>query len=328
MRSRLIAALLLCLAAGAAWGQASPSVDSDHDGLSDALEELLLTQFAPRLMVSREDCSVLPATFAAEERVPRVVSDDGTLYGQAFPVKDGIELHFYHLWRRDCGELGHALDAEHVSALLEQGAEGRWQARYWYAAAHEDTVCDASQITRAATVDAEKTGARVWISAGKHASFLHEELCAYGCGGDRCRAMEELKTSRIVNMGEEGAPMHGAVWVRAAAWPLLDKMRRSDFSTVRVKRLERLPESDIAWANPAKRPMQATILGGNAGAGGAATGVRATDAALAVADDHTEDALGTAMQSTGTALSKSFRNVRKALGQTTRKTGEALGVTP
>jgi hypothetical protein len=336
MRFIVAAVFLLCLQPATAQGIALPAValDSDHDRLSDSLEDALLAQFQPHFMVSREDCSIRPAQFAPFDRIPRPIADDGTIYAQAFPRKghDGeIELHYYHLWRKDCGEMGHSLDAEHVSVLLEQGNgddANNWKARYWYAAAHEDTVCDASQITRATTIDAETHGAQVWISAGKHASFLEEQLCKYGCGGDRCIEMEALPIARLINLGEASFPANGAIWLKSAEWPLVDKLQRSDFTDGRRARLEHLPETDIAWANPAKRPMQAAVLGGNAGVGGAATGTRAADTALVIADNQTGSALHTAAHNTGNALTNSYRNVWKALDTATKKTGEALGDKP
>ena len=123
-----------------------------------------------------------------------------------------VEIHYYHLWKKDCGRMGHALDTEHVSVLIRASGthsiSSKWMATYWYAAAHEDTVCDASQISRASTLHAEDHGATVWISAGKHASFLNEELCRRGCGGDICEKMAPLSVSRIVNLGEIGMPMN------------------------------------------------------------------------------------------------------------------------
>ena len=77
-----------------------------------------------------------------------VQEENGTIYGQAFPRAGNpnqVELHYYHLWRVDCGEMGHNLDTEHVSALLGRGQTSKWKALYWYAAAHEETVCDASR---------------------------------------------------------------------------------------------------------------------------------------------------------------------------------------
>ena len=67
-------------------------VDSDHDGLSDDLEEALLIQFKPIFMVSRGDCSDVPAEFAPESPIPIVRAEDATIYGQVFPQ----QLWGYH----------------------------------------------------------------------------------------------------------------------------------------------------------------------------------------------------------------------------------------
>ena len=67
-----------------------------------------------------------------------------------------------------------------------------WRAVYWFAAAHEATVCDASQIAAAKVLDAERQGATVWLSTGKHGAFLSEAICTQGCGGDRCTEMAPL----------------------------------------------------------------------------------------------------------------------------------------
>jgi hypothetical protein len=328
-RVLLTAVLLLGRAVSAQ--SAGAAVDSDRDGLPDQLEDALLARFVPTFMVSKDDCSVAPASFAPGLAVPTVVADDGTIYGQATPRQGHpgeVELHFYHLWRKDCGEMGHHLDTEHVAVLLTGGNAsdvGAWRAQDWYAAAHEDTICDASQITRAATITAEHEGATVWISTGKHASYLSEDLCTHGCGGDRCPAMRPLPRTQPVNLGEANAPMNGAVWIASKEWPLSIKLSRSDFTEERLSRLERLPVSDVAWVNPGKRPAQAAILGVNAGAGGAATGMRSTDTALVIAHDRTGAALDTSATHTGNALGKSLRSVGKALGTATRKTTEALG---
>jgi hypothetical protein len=337
--SHVVAGIVLgwVLTAGAGptaeMAQGAVAQDSDHDGLSDALEAELLRQFLPRWMVGKDDCSVRPARFAAGVTHPTVVEENGTVYGQAFPVQlhgDEVELHFYQLWRRDCGQRGHPLDAEHVAVLLRRddivGSEPKWKALYWYAAAHEDTVCDASQMTRASTLKAEDKGATVWVSPGKHASFLSEELCSHGCGGDRCVDMEWMKTAEVVNVGELSRLMNGAAWVSFAGWSLAEKMGRSDFGEARVERLERLPETDVAWANPSKRPAQAAIYGGSSALNGVELGGRNTDTALVLANGKTNEALDSAQKKTGNALTKSYRNVVKALGGAAKSTGKALGV--
>src|ERR1039458_4615843 len=170
------------------------TIDSDNDGMSDALEQALLIQFAPTFMVGRHDCSEIPAEFEPNMEAPTVKAENGTIYGQVFPAKSSTaalpvaEIHYYHLWRRDCGPHGHPLDTEHVSVLVSAtqspSAAAKWKADYWYAGAHENTICDVSHLARAATLQATEHGAKVWISPGKHASYLNPALCQAGCAAD------------------------------------------------------------------------------------------------------------------------------------------------
>ncbi|MBS1803943.1 MAG: hypothetical protein JST28_11295 [Acidobacteria bacterium] len=324
MRFLLVSGLLVfgltSLSAQAVVGDGS--LDSDNDGLADSLEQSLLEQFQPRFVISDHDCSTKPAEFTPMLKKPVPVADNGTIYGQAFPSPgktDAVELHYYDLWRKDCGQAGHDLDAEHVSVLVERDGADGWKARYWYAAAHEDTMCDASQIVRAKALDAETKGPEIWVSAGKHGAFLSRKACRSGCGADSCDGDDPLGSARVVNLGELAAPMNGAIWVESLQWPLKQKMGRSDFEEPLITRLDRLPADEIAWANPAKRPAQAVILGGEEGLGGAATGLRATDSALTTADTNTSGALDTAQRKTGNALVKSYRGVKKALKAATGK---------
>ena len=87
--------------------------DANQDGLSDALEQSLLDKFAPTFLVAQNDCSNIPALFTLNLSKPTVTRENGTIYGQVFrksPANTVVEVHFYHLWRRDCGEHGHPLD--------------------------------------------------------------------------------------------------------------------------------------------------------------------------------------------------------------------------
>lgn len=332
----IICALTCALTLPLALAQIPAPADSDHDGLSDALENALLREFAPEFLASAKDCSVRPARFEPSQSTPKIQAEDGTIYGQAFQPageSDRVELHFYHLWRKDCGDMGHSLDAEHVSALLGRDQEGKWKALYWYAAAHEDTICDASQIARASALGAELHGPRIWISSGKHGSFLNDLLCTRGCGSDDCRNLVPLSVPSIVNLGEPSAPADGTTWTDSPLWPLDVKMRRSDFPQARLTRVDRLSATTILWANPEKRPYQVAIHGGNGTAAGVAAGARATDAALTATDSaldlantKTGNALANASNSTGNSLGKTFRGVGKALRVTTQKVGDALGV--
>jgi hypothetical protein len=316
--------------------QKSP-IDSDGDGMSDALEQALLIQFAPAFMVGRNDCSEIPAEFAPDRKTPTVKAEDGTIYGQVFPAKSSngdlpvAEIHYYHLWKRDCGPHGHPLDTEHVAVLVRSSGSdldaAKWKAIYWYAAAHENTVCDASQITRASTIHAEEHGAKVWISPGKHASYLNENLCQAGCGADKCVDMVALPPGKIINLGEPGHPMNGSAFIASSEWPLMNKMSNTNFPPVPIARLNRLPETDIAWFNAGKHPAQGIIANSNATQQAIAGSARNTTSALAAAATSTDTAISVTQDSTGNALHKTARNIGHALGVSAIRVAEALHLT-
>ena len=332
LRAFLLACLVILSLAGghalyAQVGAGRPALDSDHDGVSDLDEQALLEQFAPRWMTGRQDCSGMPAEFRPDILTPSVLEEDGTIYGQVFPARSSTtrapvaEIHFYHLWRRDCGEHGHALDAEHVAVLVKASSgdlkTASWSALYWYAAAHENTVCDVSQITRARTLGAEDHGATIWVSPGKHASYLSAGLCRRGCGADRCEQMVPLKTGKLINLGEPGAPMNGSLFIASRNWPLAAKMAETNFPQASVARLNSLPANEIAWFNPGRHPAQGVIAVS-----------ASTEGALANSGASTGEALDTATDSTGNALGKSYHRTRHALGTSLRVTGKALGMRP
>jgi hypothetical protein len=315
-----------------AGAQAVQEVDSDHDGLSDALEQALLERFVPRFQVSRTDCAVKPALFAEGLTKPTVVDRDGTIYGQVTrreSSKDGgaeVEVHYYDLWSVDCGRMGHPLDAEHVAVLLRaktlDSAIEDWTAVYWFAAAHEATVCDASQIASAKVLDAERHGATVWLSAGKHGAFLSEAICTQGCGGDRCEGMAPLVVARVVNLGEPGAAMHGAVWVRSQAWPLAAKMQ-SDFSDAAIARMEQGGGVPVEM-NGAHGSLKGTIYVANSVADGLRTSGTNTGDALDTAGGKTAGALDDANVNTESALAKSAKATGGALKKSTKAVGRFL----
>jgi hypothetical protein len=312
------------VAQGGAQGR---GVDSDLDGLNDATEQALLVQFQPTFMIGQHDCSNIPAEFQAGMKTPKVQSENGTIYGQVFPAKGSTaahpmaEIHYYHLWRQDCGGHGHPLDTEHVSALMEatggDAHDADWKAIYWYAAAHENTVCDVSQIARAKTLHAEARGAKVWISPNKHASYLNETLCQRGCGADRCEQMTELPKGAVINLGEASHPMNGSLFVASAAWPLEVKMTHTNFPAEPVARLNALPETDIAWFNAGRHPAQQII-----------SISAATEGKLADSGANTTSAISLAGDQTGNALQKSYYHTKHALGTTAAHVGRALRLTP
>ncbi len=273
------------------------------------------------------DCSNIPAEFQPGISAPVIESENGTIYGQVFPAKDLIdgapaaEIHYYHLWRIDCGPHGHPLDTEHVSVLVRASkpdlASATWKALYWYAAAHEDTVCDVSQIAHASTLHAEDAGPSVWISPDKHASYLNQALCRRGCGADRCENMTALAPAKLINLGEPGHPMNGSAFIASDAWPLGAKMSATNFPPPALARLGELPDSEIAWFNQGKHPKQGVIAISSTTAQAIAGGGRDTLSGISTAED-----------SSGSALHKSYRKTRHALGASAQHVGKALGVTP
>ena len=303
---RYAAVLFVCACAA---GAVPASVDGDRDGLPDDFEQAMLMRFVPRLQISADECDEAPALFQPGSNSPKVMRQDGTLYGQVMKSSVGgdglaLELHYYHLWRRDCGRRGHPLDAEHVSVLvrarqMEDPAE-LWKAVYWYASAHQDTLCDVSHAVRAASIGAEEAGAAVWISAGKHASFLTEEQCRKSCGADQCDAGRALVPAAVINIGERDSLMNGAVWTESKRWAMAVKMN-PDFNDVVVARVEE--GTGVIPTNGSRRPVRAVIA-----AGGSSVG------AVENATSATEGGLSKSKSSSGNALKKAHKKVKGWLG--------------
>ncbi|HEY3927920.1 MAG TPA: hypothetical protein VGL89_06080, partial [Candidatus Koribacter sp.] len=235
------------LCASTIHAQAPAAVDSDHDGLSDQFEQELLQRFQPELMISATDCAGKPARFKRDHATPKIEAKDGTIYGQVLPVSPGrVEIHYYTLWGRDCGRVGHPLDAEHVAALVSlDGAQPT--ALYWYAGAHEKTFCDISSGARASALHAENHGPKVWSSAGKHALYFSKAKCdsGSGCGTDSCADDVELPASQtVINIGERTAPANGSPWVNSPSWVLRDKMA-ANFSPELINLVNAAPAGSV-----------------------------------------------------------------------------------
>ncbi|HEU5403848.1 MAG TPA: hypothetical protein VFU86_21005 [Terriglobales bacterium] len=318
-RALISCVALTVLLLGAAVAQSDTPLDSDHDGLSDRVEQALLEQFRPTFMISATDCAVRPARFESGVPTPTPVSDDGTIYGQVFPVpgSSDIEIHYYTLWEKDCGRVQHLLDAEHVSVIVANGP-GDPKALYWYAGAHENTACDISSGARAEAIDAQEHGPRVWSSAGKHALYLRKTMCGHGCGADSCEDAVELpKSGLIVNLGELKSPSNGSVWVASPAWMLPNKMD-SDFAPEMIARLDATSGESVITLR-GNSSIRGTIQGSDAVLGGAEIGARHTGAALDTANDHTSSSLAKATRATGRSLRKAWNAV---FGRQSTKTPE------
>jgi len=297
--------------------QTQPPVftDLDRDGIPDELEQALLEKFRPTLLVSAHDCDVSPAEFLAGSKNATVVQRNGTIYGQVFRPQvvlgsgATLEVHYYHLWNRDCGRMSHPLDPEHVAVLLRadnlQGPLADWKALYWYAAAHESTICDRSTTAAASTLSAENKGAIVWISWGKHASYFSPGDCAGGCGRDRCGGPVTPLAGQLINLGELGAPLNGAEWAASSQWALAQKME-SAFSREIVKEMNDLgPESLPKHQSHAR--IQPVVSAGGSSMDAIDLGLQKTSAGVSTGEVKTGNALTRSMGSVQRSLKKAAR---------------------
>ncbi len=325
MRFVLLLELLMFVAVPGSWGISygeSPK-DLDHDGLEDPFEQEILVRFLPEFRVSKAECAGLPAEFLPYSTEPQAVALNATIYGQVFPVApDGIsgsflEVHYYHLWSQDCGRFGHDLDTEHVSVLLQSDSPkapaSRWKALYWYAAAHEGTLCDASNGAKATAIPGQDPAVTIWISSGKHASFLTKDLCQkVGCGGDRCEQMIPFSPSAVINLGEPGAPLNGAVWTASGSWPLAEKMK-SDFDDSTRLKLERLENEEVVFVSGPPPPSKAVLLAGNKAIGALEKGQSVTEGALSTTSDQTGQSVNRGLSEAGGSIQRSLKKVGKWL---------------
>jgi hypothetical protein len=262
--------------------------DLDRDGVADQLEQALLERFIPTFLLAKGECDGAPASFVPNRSDPFVRSKDGTLYGQAFALRSTdarprIELHYFHLWSRDCGRLGHDLDAEHISAIVSasriDAPASMWTAGIWYAAAHEGSSCDASSGARAHVVGAEANGPRVFISKGKHASYFDRGQCKWGCGADQCEEDRVIVPQRVINIGERNAALNGASWVHSKRWPLAEKLS-SDFDPALRARLDADDGDHVIALMQHLRAPQAPVFAGDTAIDGLETAATHTSGAF------------------------------------------------
>jgi hypothetical protein len=315
--SRRLRAVPILLSVCGLWAGPVVAQDLDGDGLSDRLEQALLERFAPTLVLSAGECDGQPATLERWAVDPRIVDRSGTLYGHVAlralrPGDVEIEIKYFHLWGRDCGRPSHALDIERVSTLVRaarlDAVPEEWEAAYWYATAHEGTVCDASSGAAALAVRATTVGPYVYVSRGKHASYLNRGHCKWGCGSDQCDPGPPAPRGDVLNLGERDAPMNGATWLVSRRWDLADKLT-TDFDGELRARFDRESPSTVLALQVARRPIQAPILGGDTGLDALIEAGKAAILSLDAAADATATAVEATGQAIATAAGKTLRGV-------------------
>ena len=306
MRTFLVLGVLLEGLANTSFASAT---DRDGDGVSDALEQALVERFRPQFWLDVNECAEQTAEFQVDSVEPRVLAHNGAIYVRVSPStvlgsdRAALVVSYYHLWDQDCGPLSpHPLDVEYVSALIiapsQASSADDWVALYWYAAAHEDTICDTSNAAQAEAIAAVTSGPSVWIARGKHASYLSRALCSQrGCGVDTCREMVVMPPGPLINLGEADAPADGAEWIASEDWPLTAKLN-ADFDLALVTRLDASEGTVLARVNGQWRPQHFSLSIGSdiLKALGKANG------GLLEADEKTKNALKRSFLAVGRAL--------------------------
>jgi hypothetical protein len=139
--------------------------------------------------------------------------------------------------------------------------------------------------------------------------------------------MIALAPGKLINLGEPDHPMNGAHFIASRAWPLANKMARTNFPSAPLARLNQLQNTDIAWFNPGRHPAQGIIAISSSTEQAIADGGHSTTSAISAAGNSTGDAVSTTRDSTGNALQKSYQHTKRALGTSASHVGEALHLT-
>jgi hypothetical protein len=150
----------------------------------------------------------------------------------------------------------------------------------------------------------------VWVSGGKHASFLRQDLCRGGCGADDCTIMLPLTPANLVNIGDPGAAMNGALWANSPRWPLAHKMR-SDFSDAVLARIEASTSDVVIEKNKLQVPVKPLYHSADKTTGAISMAGEKTDAAMSAANASSSNAVDTATTKVGGFFNRAMRTVKK-----------------
>ncbi len=91
----------------------------------------------------------------------------------------------------------------------------------------------------------------------------------------------------VINVGEAGRPLTGALWTASKLFPFEPKMK-PEFSAPLIAQIDR---KGVVSLDPAKLPVQSVILGGNSALGGLERAQDETGDALSVSKKKVKGAL-------------------------------------
>jgi len=179
-------------------------VDNDHDGLDDAREQQLATDYLPYLSLAPDDGCPLSGLVARVRPHP----DDATK----------ILIVYSHLFERDCGLNGHVGDNEAFGIAIDPNIPAPAGILAIRTASHQNTVCE--RVTECSTCsgdgrdacDRTADGGADWpvlfASKGKHGQYATQGTCSpLNTCFDSCTLNTVRDRPPVVNVGEPTAPL-------------------------------------------------------------------------------------------------------------------------
>jgi len=185
-------------------------VDEDQDGLDDAWETQVASDYLPFVSLSTsEDCGT-PSGFAVRvfphpqdpSRPPRY-----------------LEIRYDHLYQVDCGTAGHPGDDENFAITVDTTLPAPEGIMVIAAISHRNTACEhdswcvqqswsSSPCSGYATCDVGSNGFPVvYVSKDKHGDYATTNGCTFGCDFGSCELNPTPDRPLIVNVGEPGHPL-------------------------------------------------------------------------------------------------------------------------
>lgn len=171
---------------------AAPIVDDDHDGLDDAYEQQLATEYMPFLSLDPGDgCS----RSGLAVRVRKHPAD---------PTK--ISIVYDHLFESDCGLGGHTGDNEAFGIVIDPAKPAPMGILAIKTASHQNTPCE--RITECSTCGdgrpaCEMQGGRPVLYASKDKHGQYAIQCSmFGTCFDSCTLAQTPHMPPVTNVGE------------------------------------------------------------------------------------------------------------------------------
>lgn len=175
-------------------------VDDDHDGLDDAWETQLATDYLPYVSLDPADGCPLDGMVVRVRPHPA----DATK----------IQIIYDHLYQRDCGLAGHVGDDEVFGVTIDPMKPAPAGILAIRAASHQNTPCE--RDTQCSTCAGDSRPACdlaamrpvVYASKDKHGNYASRGQCSlFGTCLDQCTLNPAPVHPTIVNAGEPGHPL-------------------------------------------------------------------------------------------------------------------------